>query len=900
MNLIVNLVSIIDEKQVSKYDLKIKDRTILDEILRQVSIATIESIVIIVNDFDVSIIQEYVGRLAYKDKVSFKILKTDEDKKIAKDIILTDIVSAYRNFREIDLDSYFDNKIDKNQSTVVLDGTKLYKKNILNFSNCNYDAFVKFNSKNEKEETNYMLFLKDTGFDKTNEIKRIDLIDYDSNFIDITNIETIINSSNSFMKNKKLVFEYVNDLYDKLEYDKVLTLVQKYAHQDGYWALFYLELLEGFGLEYEFESFYKQNQKMITTYNFTKTQIAMYRNIFNLFEAIDTEQQLVSVDIREYLFDENVDFNYIISSINNSKSKQLSTSYLSKNLILSEKLNCEQAYRLIELFESLNVNPQIKLKNIVDICDYFFTASNINKLEHRLMNKMFNYLLKSKSISEFGISERLKTYTEILKLKPRVTSAVQVNQGLSSQSARVAVCISGMANYNFEKNLERLESMLSKNLEVDYFVQMWDKYEYFPGLAEYKLTPDYDWAHYYLSRLRRIQPQHIIRQANLEALLPQTSKLLFSKEYHELRSKVYTDQLEGKVVSLKKYNFDSFLSKIKFSNSKYDVLNKKIIKYFERSKVQSLLETYVSSSGQTYDYVINIDVNTALKSPIFIEDLQTLSDNQIHLFAEPDDVHFGVNYSVTTYNTAKYINSLWNICQESQNGSPYLSDNNAIADINQDPMLLHMLYGKLDINLDLQKFGNPYINKKIVLPSLEKTVNSDLEEYEGDSEQIKTYFKEVERIFARTYTDNKNYQAIKSVKLLECKITETGVVLELSIKGENLKQLYANRFHLHGVSKMNFDAVYAHPRVYKQSFKVLKHDEDEIIVRRAITDNELFVGKAWNFTVLFHDMSLNNFKIEYDQAVPQYELTKYGMKYIKFEDEFTIGIDSKSYLLNEL
>lgn len=900
MNVVINLVEIEDGKNFSKYLLKINDIVILDKIIRQIYTQAVDNIIILVNNTITSQVEEAIELFEYKEKVSIKTLHDANEKKIAKQLQFDNIEHAYKNFYSPDFSNYFAESIDLSKDIVVLDGTKLYKKNIFDFSKCNYDTYVKFKSKDSSNETNYILYITNKVTNKPSNLKSIQVVDFGANFIDMRNIETLINSSSAFCQDKKLMFEYIVCLFESLEYEYALNQILNFASFNGYWALFYLELLEGFGLEYEFVSFYKHNRKLIRDWKFTKTQTIMYQNMLNILEVVDREQQLVNEDVKEYLIDRNVDFDYIISSINSSKTKQINTSFLSRKLIQLDQLTNKQAYYLIDQFDSLNMSAHIKMKNIIDICDYFFTNSKINQLDHKLMNRMFKYLFNNKFISESGIESKIQEYTKKLAIYPRIALSNPQFQTKQSESPRIAVCISGVAKYNFEKNLERLDNMLSQNLEVDYFVQMWDKFEYFPALSEHGLTPDFNWAGYYLSRLNNIQPHFIKRQVNFEALFPQTSKLLYTKDYRDLSITDYTDQLGSKIVSIKKYKLEGFISKFSFSNTKFKKLNNKIIKYFERSIVQELLDAHICETGKSYDYVFNIDINTALKSPIHIEDLKSLSDKQVKLLVDQNERQFGVSYSVAKYETAKYINNIWDVCIKSQNASPYLVNDMPVIDPNQDPMILHMLHGKLDINSNVDQLGAPYINKKIVLPSIKEAVASDLLSYDGDSEPFNKYFSEVERIFACVYDDNKNYQVIKKVKLKECNITDTGVVVELSIIGHGLKQIHASKLHLHGKSKMNFDSTHAHPRVYKKSFKVLKHDDEEIVVRRVITDRELFTGKAWTYTVQLHDMSLNHYKIESEPSRTQYELTKYGMKYIKLDTDFTIGIDTKSYSLKEL
>lgn len=904
MNLLINLIAIKNEAELNKLYLKIEDKTILETIISQVNLSTVDKIIIMVlPEFEESIKELACGMQCFK-KISFKLLETKSDIEIASSLDCNNIVSMYKNFRAINLQQYFDNSINLNQSTVIMDGTKLYKKNVFNFKLCSTDAYVKFENLKSKASVNYMLFLKNTVVDQTTDIKKIVVQDYKYNFIDINNLKTIIESSKSFSENKQLRLEYVNLLFERFDFVQVLDVVKKYAANEQYWTMFYLEILEAYGEERELIDFYTKNANYINNCKFTNSQLNdTYKNTFNMCHLIATEQSLVNKDIKQYINEKNLDFKFVSNSIRSSKLKQLNLSFLIRELIESTELDNDKGLILLELIDALNVNPYLKMKNIVDICDYFMLSSRYSIISHKLINKLFTALLQYKELFTSGINNRIEQYATNMNITPRTSDNNIVNFDCTTHkfgsANKVAVCITGTAKYNYKKNLELLHNFLSRNLDVDYFVQSWGQYEEYPGLSSLGKTQDNLWANYYLNRLNKQQPTFISRQANFEAIMPLTAELLFTKKFSNLSKQDYIEILGSNIKAIKKYDFNAFLNKIDNGGSEFDEIKEKTIKYFERGRAQKILNEYIAATGQKYDYVINIDINTVLKSVVQLEDLQNLKSNECVVLSEGDG-KIGIGYTAARFDTARYINSLWDLCQLSKNTSPYLFAKQPIVDKEQDPLLLHMIRAKLEITTDVNKYGSPYTNKKIKLPSVEATVKRDLENYEGDASQIYKYFNLIEEQFTSDYPDNTNYQLIHKVELIDSDLVDNGVVIDLSIKGEGLKTLEPKKFYLHGISNFNLDSTFGRVRYFKKRFLVLKHEDDEIVLRRLVRDDFSEYGKDWRFTLLFHDFTLAHYNIEFKPKKSEFELTKYGIRYIQTDPTFSIGMSSKTYFLNNL
>lgn len=900
MNLLINLIDLENKEQVEKFQLKIDDISILNKIINQVSSSTVDNVVFLLKASIVEKFEKCVNASKMKSEISFVVLQAEDDIHLAKQLLPNDIVQSYNCFRSLDLGTYFQGKLDLEKSTVIMDGMKLYKRDIFNFSQCSKDAYVKFVSNDKSLDINYMLYIHDTSSDLTVDIKKIVINDYKYNFLMIDDLKTIMQSSSVFSENKKLSYEYINQLLNQFKFEDALNEAERLATQDGYWAYFYLELLEGFGQELKFINFYKQNKKLLEEFDYTETQKQMYFKTNELFGAIDTSQPLVNADIKEYIVEGNTDFGFMIDSVNSSKSKSMNISYLIKNLIVYEKLTSKQGVELINQITKLNVSPYIKQKNIVDIFDYFISRKQVLNMEHNLLNLLIDVMHENSELFYHGLKDRMNRLSTTMELTTREGEVLTfANDKQINEKRKVAVCISGLAKYNFEKNLELLNSFLTQNLEVDYFVQMWDKYEEYPGLSEFGQNKDFDWAKYYTNRFKRLQPTYITRQANFEALMPLTSNRLFTKQYSKLNSESYTNLLQGKVKALKKYNYQAFVNKIKLEGESYNSLNSKVIKYFEKQKVSMLLDEYVKSTNEQYDYVINFDINTVLRAPLHKEDFRGIVNKMVYVQGDSENGQFGSSMTIATYETAKAINNLWELCKKFKNASPYLIQGEEVLDKNQDPMLLHFIANEVQIRTDIEKFGNPYINKKIKLPQISECVEKDVEELSDNKEELVQYFSEMEKVLARSYKDNTKYQQIKKVMLINSEITDNGIQIELSIIGEKLKGLLPDHFHLQGISKIKLDSSTAYPKNYRQQFEFLKHDNEEIVVRKEVLDSDLFNGKEWTFMLLYHNITLSNFKIEFEPQKAKYELSKYGMKFIKCEDTFSVGISTKSFLLNK-
>lgn len=899
MNLIVNLIEIENSNQLAKYGLEINQKSILSLITSQVATSSIGNIIFIIRKNIAHQLENLVTTMGLTVPVSYKLIASDSDEFTAYNLLSIDTAQAYRTFRSINLKEFFEGNLVDTKSTILLDGTKFYKRDTFNFSEAKNDVIVKIMCDCENRDGGFLLFIKDTKFDYTLEIKKIHIEDYKYNFINMLSLKTILESSQEFATNKKLAYEYIIDSFENFNFTEALVQVEEQAENNAHWAMLYLEFLIGFGSEQEFLRYYHQKKTVLHSYEFTNTQLAMYKNIFKLFNSIEGDQEIILAGVKELIKEPNVNIDNILNLINNEPNKEFNLAYLSINLIEKNILSEEQAIALLNEIEMLNVNPFIKIKNIVEICDYFILTENISKLSNNLLNELFKHLLRNSNLCEKGLKVRTQMYKNRLKIEP--VGEACINRDINtvkrvSANPKIAVCISGMAKYDYEKNLELIVNRL-KHLDVDYFVQAWDRYEQFPGLAEYQQTPDFNWASQYLTRLRRLQPIEIQKQGKFEQLLPKTAKLLLSKNYQKVSGNDYAKYFCQELKVIKKYDYQKAVSKITMDRKNYKQLSDKMIKYFERSIVNNLLEEYIEQTATQYDYVMNIDVNTSLKRELTTSEILNINDDSVYIFENQNSDGLTTDFSIAKYNTAKYMNSLWNICRDLKTVTPYKYLSNQNKDDFYDPMLLHLLNKNLLIKTNFDDLGAPYINKRILFPKIADAISEDIKIYEGDKHKVQKYFGEVERIYSKIYPYNTNYKLIHNVQLLEARISEKGVIIDISITGDDLRSIAPTDLYLFGKSKMSLDSTYLQSRLYKKNFNFLKHENNEVIVRREISDKELFVGKDWSFSLLLQDSNVSYFPISFEPCDIQYELTKYGMKYIKCTDQFSSGIKSKSYFL---
>lgn len=903
MNLIVNFSNVDTDAIYKKYNLKLNGKTIIEKIISQVQLRDVNKIILLVNSQFTKQFTEVVAFFEFAPKVEIQELSTQYQKQIAKSLTFDDISSTYQLFKSLDADKFFTKKINQSVNTILIDGSKLYKKNIFNFSKTSSNTYIKFIDKEAKIKSNYILFFCNECSNQDQEAKIVIVDDYIYNFIDMRNLKTLIQSSSAFADDKQLRYEYVNQLLEELEFDQALDEVSHFAYSDRYWRMFYLELLIGYGHEQQFINFYLSNKELILNSKFTIAQKKMYKKIYDLFEKIDNDQPLVNVDIKDYFIAGTTDFSFILSLIIHAPSKELNLGYLLSGLIKLDRLSEEQGEKLLDVINTLEVSPYVRMYYTSSLVKYFISPEKINTLSHKFINLLFRELHTNEELFSRGIEQLTSNLCQHLNIKIKKQQHIDIKElcdlsNIPQRKSKVAICITGVAKFNYEKNLELMKDLFSK-LDADYFVQTWDVYEEYPALSNFG-ADDPDWSGYYMARIKNILPKFIERQTNFEALMPNTAELLFTKRLEHQSKTQYIDILGDDLKVIKKFNYHDFIQKIKLGEGQNSSLRNKVINSFERQVISDVLDNFVLETNQAYEFVINIDINTLLKRNVNIEEFNQIKDNQVYILCDEKN-QLSSAMTITRFETARHLNNIWNICQATKSFFPFTICNQNVFDMEQNLVLLNLLYHNIQWKIISGEFGDPYLNKKIIMPKMMDTVNLDLENYEGDKQPIINYFTKADQLFTGKIHNNVLYRSIESVNLISYQITEKGVAFDISISGLGLKKLSPNSFFLHGVSDMSIDSDIARPRLYKQDLKFLKHEEDEIVVRKEILENELLNGKSWNFSIIFHNYSLTHFNIEYDSKFENLiELNKYGLKYIEFDHGFRVGMYTKSFLLNDM
>ncbi|WOO87980.1 hypothetical protein RZE82_03360 [Mollicutes bacterium LVI A0039] len=897
MNIIVNLSHINNREMLNRYALKIDNANIITKIISQVSLEDTDNILFLVNPGYENDVEFLLHDFSLKDFVSTKTLTTAVDNKIASGLFSHNFNQIYQTMQTSDLRSFFGDALNVTDSVVLIEGKYLYKKSILNFESCDVNTLITFETKEQDFSSSYMMFLNNLTTIPEADIKSVIINDYKYNYLEMQKIKTIIQSSQAFSNNRELRYEYLMELFSKFEFSLALEQIKEVSGTNIHWLMLYFEFLEGFGYEEQFIELYQSNKMLIDRIQLTETQKQMYEPTFKLFKLFDSDQVLVNNDLKDYLMYGNTDFDFVTDSITKSNAKQFNLSYLLNDMIVMNTLEEYQALRLLELMERFEVNPYIKMKNVVDMSNYFISPKLINTISHELINTLFSKLHENQELFIPGLREIKEKYNKILNINsgqnisisPYELNHIPINKG------KVAVCITGLAKYNYEKNLELINYFMG-DLDADFFIQMWNVYEEYPALSEFGADNDNDWSQYYMGIIRKLLPTFIKRQANFEALLPNTSKLLFTKKFSAISKGSYTDVLGEKVKAIKMYDYSKFNESQDVSSS-FDNLKTRMIKYFERYKVTKILEKYILDNNSSYEYVINIDINTMLKSKVKYHELQLINDNEVHVL-NSEHGKLGIGMTVANIQTSFKLNKMWEFFQAAKNLTPFVVDGKPTLDKNQDSMLMYLLSSRINWYEIKSNLGAPYINKKIKLPKMMDLVQKDIANFEGDVDPIIKYFSEADRIFTVDFKNNTRYQSITKVELIKHQITESGIEINLSVKGTNLKSLPKNLFHLHGESEVELESTLARPKIYKQSVEFLKYDDDEIVIRKIISEDDLYIGKAWKFTLLYHDYTLTNIAVEYDHTYNNvYELNKYGMKYISFEDRMKLGVATKSFFL---
>ncbi|MFV0498930.1 MAG: hypothetical protein ACK5NF_02720 [Bacilli bacterium] len=900
MNVIVNFIEIKNDSDFENYLISVEHKTLFENIINQTKITEDDLVTIMINSKFEGRVKKTIERFEQKININIKTPNNDQEFLLMEKLKFDDLVETFRTFRTCDLHGFLGNMINYQESTLLMDGSKLYKKNTLNFMQCNSDTLVQFKEKGSKNSYPYMYFFFDSVKDQVSEIKSVYIKDYKYNFINMLDIKSIIEANTLFSHNKKLYVKYMKQVFNKCEFSDIFEGLSDIATRDNYWALQYFQILIDFGWSVEAYYFYINNKQLFDEINLTIAQNQIYQDTLKVIELIETGQALTFSDIDDFIDNGYLDFEYIISLIKKSKTKQQNTSYLINKLVETNQLTVEYASILLDFVRLNNLNPAAQKKNVIDIFDYFIAENRILNVPQKFLNQMVTALHTNEHLFDTGIDNRMRKLKEKLKLTIKLDTDIQLNQDileLPIPDDKVAVCITGMAKLNFEKNLENIQHFIGTDLNVDYFVQIWDTFESYPEVGRFGRNSDRKWANLYFKKINNSLPKIIERQANFEALLPNTARLLFGNKYEKFDGKEYERILGSNIKVIKKYDYKMFIERFQLDDNVYSDLNQKIQKYLERNLVQNMVEKHCKKSGRRYKYLITIDINTVFKTKLTYKEIEKIKLNEINIVKDSDNA-LGDGLNITRFETGLKINKLCDLFQSTKSASPYLMDEHEIKDEHQNPLLMHLIYNNIKIRTIGDRLGSVYISRKIMTPNTSEVLNLDLQSLEGDVAPYVRYFENLDENFACPIKNSEKYKFVDKVSLIESKVTDTGISLELSIKGNNLTKIYKPNLQILANSIINYNCDCSNAKSYRHPFDILKYEANEVVVKHEITDKDLLNGKTWSVAFLLNEYTPKRVEIEYEACENTYELCKYGMKFIDFTDGLKVGIDTKMFLLD--
>lgn len=899
MNLIINFEDIKTLSDLYSYKLRIGEGNIFSDLISQVSMNTVDNIYLLVNPNVSDEFEKLLFNTSKFKKTSLIKLKSKEQIEFAKKISLSDLILAQRTYYNANLKLLLGKEFNEAIDTVLLEGIYLYKKATFNFQESTSDVYVKFEDVNENTSINFMMYFHYKTNYRVNDIKKIVISDYESNFIKINNLESILKSSEAFAENKNLRLRYISELIFKMKFDDIIREIKPICKKNKHWSMLYLEYLLGYGLVDEAVEFVTVSE-LLDKKKYTLTQRNLYAHNFQMIELIKRGENLILLDILDYIDKQNIDFEYLLNIIYGLKTRNVNMQFLIRKLVETDQL-CEKiTLQILEEYRKYNLNPIIKLKSIIDISDYFL-KQNVTKesISQLLLNNLLSNIYYYEKFIPFSISKKISSYTKSLGLAIREGKKLNLNKFNTDgfEEKDVAVCISGTANLNFKQNLETIKYFIDEKLNADYFVQTWDTYYEFPGVIKNNQLDNDEWAKYYLNACSKFQPQFLARKKNFEAILPQTANLLFTPLNEKLSKECYIDVLGDNLKSIRQYNLSKFKEKFNINSSTFEVLNDITLNNFERYTVQAQMEDYMLENKISYDYVININVDVFLEKKITKEEIIKVQNGELYTMSDKSYV-ISNHLSLTTFKTSRIVNNLWKLCVQTKNASPYVQFQKEILDSEQNTYLLHLLYNDIAIRTISSEFGNANISRKIRLPHTLDKVRQDLVEYNGDSEKIINYFKEIDRRFSGEIKNSNGYKKVYKAKLLESTITSLGVKLKISITGKGLKSIPRQRFNLFGVSSLSFDSANEKKVMYKQGLEFLKYDDDEIISEVMVLEKDLFRLREMDLFILVHEYTRVLLDIQVaEKTSASYELNRYGMVFIECKKQLKIGIKTKTFLL---
>lgn len=895
MNLLINLTNIKSRLDVEKYQMQIAGKSLLEAIINQTACNEICKIVILINSELEHMIKEHFESIGFNN-IEYKLIYSQAEQKIARELLLDDVKRAYKLLAAIDIKDFLGYDLDYSQPLIILDARNLCISFNLSFKNKQFNSWIKIISDGKETIAQNVLFIS-----KPLDIKqKLEIQTIKTTAVNLLRLDSLLELEHSkWFRHDNISLKYmiVLEKMSNLEFDEALKLCLEMVFVSKYWMLAYLELLLNFGDEQEFIEFYNTNSIYINKLHLTESQVLLYSDVLNAIDKVKCMNSFINPEVKEHVFCFEADLNYILEIIIKSDFPQANFSFLINQLITKQEMTDEHIGSLLKVIDQLEGNIHAKVKNIVDIADYTFFQKSLVVLNRKIIKQLYQMLHRYPELFGVGLENRLKIYNAELQIGYKCISGEPVSLSKNVMHNNIAVCISGMPTTDFRQNLKMIKHCMPPNIKVDYFVQMWDVYEEFPSLAKEQEGKDELWSNRSLQNLEPILPQSLKRRGNIEALFPETSKLLFTKVYSSLYKSQYIDVLGDQLKVIRKYKHP------KMKSTKYNTVDNRVEadvrleRYFEKNLMQEILESYMNKHQVRYDYVINIDINMLLKSPLDINEFNQIQNDQVYLTIDEDGKYGGM--TVSDFLTSRKVNRLWSRCMESNSSDPYVINGNEIMDSTIDLFWTHLTANKIDIKIIGSQFGYPHHSFAIQLPNLELAINKDLENYSGDVSNIRRFFKSAGQRYGSGYSHSYFY-LITSAKLINYKLSTNQIELTVSITGNYLNKLNSQKLKLFGQTEQVSGFEQYRENDYKQEVLIRKHEPNEIVAVMKITDVELFNYQRLTLGILYDDQSQYIQPISIKDGINISEFTQYGLKYLKFDNKLVVGMDTKSFLLRSL
>lgn len=892
VKLILNLSWVKKRSDAQRFFIQSQSRLLFDIAINKYSLNLKSEIYVIVNTEIYNYFSYECTRSKYASQINFITLTSLNEQELCSNIDITNKLTSHHKISRLIAYEKFNIEHDESYSYIYDECKVNFLNKTISFQNCITDSQVFFAANGIKKEIPVSMYIAPNVSQGSTIISKQVIFDYRFNYLDFSDYSTILDSSVQLDNPKEVLLNQVKELLEEFKFEEILSYIQKQAKSDKYWKLLYIEFLSGYGYEDGLRKYVLKNALIFENIKYPKTQKNLFNTELRIINNLISNNNVFIEEINKFLNNEiEISIDYLIKRIGNTKFPFINGAKLLNGLITFDNLTPENSRAILEMMESTNPNPYLFKRNVVAVYDYLLIRGGQLEVDNEFLSFILSKLYLNEELFTDGINNRLKYLN--LNIEPN-GEARYLNQ--ASGNDKVAICITGIAKLNFEYNLNLIKYFVGDQLNADYFVQCWDIFEYYPGLCSPFEENDFKWSREYLTKIHKLLPKFIERKGNFEALFPETSNILFNKQFEPLSARNYVDILGDKAQVVKKYDLKLFADKYMNTDTYGALDNPKVLKLYERGFVQAALEKHMLDSNTKYDYVITIDINTVVKSKVTHEALLSMENNEV-LFMKNNDFIIDESFFITRYENARRINHFWKYCQKQNSIFPYRY-NGLQLDVNYiNPIFVHAVKNEMKIKRIDTNFGDPYVSKKIQLPNFEDQLQNDLANIPDDNDVYVKYFDALKKHFVSSINNSENYSLIDNAYMQSAKIVDDGIELEVCILGDSLKKIVATNIKLQLIAEVGLSSNCLNYKVISKNLDILKHENDEIVGKVHVTERELVHGKVWLPTILLHEFTPMRMEFNSEQVVDSSEYSKYGLKFIFNTDKLLIGIKTKEYVL---